>query len=85
MSASVHPFTRKTRPARPMHPVTEAAIAGIRSYCDDMQEAISEAGSVSEAFSLYQYLSDMAREMACLVDQAGARCEDLMNRPTRES
>ena len=56
----------------------EQARAGLLDSCNAIRASIADAGSVREAFAIYQHVSWMSAQLLALTDVAGQRCEQLL-------
>lgn len=76
MSQTLHVL----KPEPTLHPVTAATLQELRASCLDMREEVLKYDEVRNAFAIYQHLKDIEKEIAVLVDMAGAQVETLMTR-----
>lgn len=73
MALIAHTFT-----PRPRDP--QQARIELEASCDAIRLAISQAGSVKEAWAIYEHVKFLASELTQLVDLAGARAEHLLEK-----
>lgn len=69
---TLYAFVPKSRDPR-------SAQVEMLASCDGVRQAIAEAGSVREAYRIYEHVKALSAELTALVDLAGARCNKLLD------
>ena len=63
-----------------LHPVTEATLQELRMATNDIKKEVLAYDDVNASFALMQFLADIARDLADVVNLAGRHTEELIRR-----